>query len=348
MKKTITARPVIKIGGVSLGDGNVYIQSMLKKNADDIDGNIKQALELEEAGCDIIRAAVPERKDAVLICALKERLKIPVVADIHFDYKIALESLRAGADKIRLNPGNLEPDKRKEVARECQKRGIPIRIGINAGSLEKDILREYGVCAGALVESALRSASMLEELDFSEIVLSVKASSVKTTVEAYRLLSKKCTYPLHVGVTEAGTKRIGLIKSAVGIGSLLCDGIGDTIRISLTDEPIEEIKAAKDLLAAVGMGASPEVISCPTCGRTKIDVKGIAEKVSELVSGINRPLKIAVMGCAVNGPGEAREADAGIAGGAGCGVLFRKGEIVGKADEDKMLDALMEEIKKLL
>jgi len=340
MKKTI------KVGNVTLGDGNIYIQSMLKKPADDIAGNIKQALELQQAGCDIIRAAVPEIKDAGLIYALKGVLKIPVVADIHFDYKIALEAINAGADKIRLNPGNLKPNEREAVARECQKRKIPIRVGVNGGSLENDLLEKYGVCAEALVESALRSAKLLEEIGFSDIVLTVKSSSVKMTIDAYRLLHKKCDYPLHVGVTEAGTKRFGILKSAVGIGSLLCDGIGDTIRVSLTDEPVEEIYAAKDLLTALGLGKGAEVISCPTCGRTKVDLIKLTNEVEKLAAGIKKPIKIAVMGCVVNGPGEAREADLGIACGNGGGVLFRKGEIIKKVNEDKMLEALKEEIEK--
>jgi (E)-4-hydroxy-3-methylbut-2-enyl-diphosphate synthase len=344
---------IIKVGNVNLGDGKVYIQTMLKKPAHDIAGNVMQALELQRAGCEIIRAAVPCVRDAALIAALKESLSIPVVADIHFDYKIALEAISAGADKIRLNPGNLEPDKRRIVAEECKRRGIPIRIGINAGSLEKDLLAEYGVSAEALAESALRSAGLLEEIGFSDIVLSVKASSVKLTVGANRILHKKSAYPLHVGVTEAGSKRLGIIKSAAGIGALLCDGIGDTIRVSLTDEPVEEIHAAKDILTALGLGNKAEVISCPTCGRTNADLIKLAGEVEKLAEGLNRRLKIAVMGCVVNGPGEAREADLGVAFGgesaAGVteAVLFRKGEIIGKYSEGDVLGALKKEIEEL-
>jgi (E)-4-hydroxy-3-methylbut-2-enyl-diphosphate synthase len=341
-------RRIVKVGNVNLGDGNIYIQSMLKKPAHDIAGNIKQALELQEAGCEIIRVAVPEKSDVKLISALKERLSIPVVADIHFDYEIALESIKAGADKIRINPGNLSPDERKIVANECQKRGIPIRIGVNSGSLEKEILQKHGVCAEALVESALLSAGHLRDIGFDNIVLTVKSSDVKMTIDAYRLLHKKCDYPLHIGVTEAGTKRLGIIKSAVGIGALLCDGIGDTLRVSLTDEPVEEIYAALDILAAVGKGRGAEVISCPTCGRTKVNLIKLANEVEKLAAGIKKPLKIAVMGCAVNGPGEAREADLGIAAGDGCGVLFKKGEIIGKVSEEKMLEALKKEIEGML
>jgi (E)-4-hydroxy-3-methylbut-2-enyl-diphosphate synthase len=341
-------RRLVKAGNVTLGDGNIYVQSMLKKPAHDIEANVKQALELQQAGCEIIRAAVPEAKDAALIYALKSALKIPVVADIHFDYKIALEAVNAGADKIRLNPGNLEPDKREIVAKECQKRKIPIRIGINAGSLEKDILKKHGVSAEALVESALRSVGLLEDIGFDNIALSVKASSVKMTIDAYRLLHKRTPYPLHLGVTEAGTKRLGITKSAIGIGSLLCDGIGDTIRVSLTDEPLEEIYAALDILAAVGKGRGAEVISCPTCGRTKVDIIKLANEVEALAAGIRKPLKIAVMGCAVNGPGEAREADIGIAAGDGCGVLFKKGEVIGKVSEEKILEVFKAELMKML
>jgi (E)-4-hydroxy-3-methylbut-2-enyl-diphosphate synthase len=338
-------RKIVKVGNVTLGDGNVYIQSMLKKPADDIAGNIKQALELQEAGCEIIRAAVPEIKNAKLISALKENLKIPVVADIHFDYKIALEAINAGANKIRINPGNLEADKRKLVALECKKHGIPIRIGANAGSLEKDILSKYGVCAFALVESTIRSIKLLEEIDFTDIVLSVKASSVKMTVEANRILHRDYNYPLHVGVTEAGTKHLGIIKSAAGIGALLCDGIGDTIRVSLTDEPLEEIYAAFNILTALGLGRNAEVISCPTCGRTKADVIKLANEAEKLAKSIKKPVKIAVMGCIVNGPGEAREADIGVAFGDRQGVIFKKGEIIGKVSEENMLDVLKEELK---
>ncbi|MCL2636771.1 MAG: flavodoxin-dependent (E)-4-hydroxy-3-methylbut-2-enyl-diphosphate synthase [Oscillospiraceae bacterium] len=341
-------RKQVKVGSVTLGDGNIYIQSMLKKPAHDIEANVKQALELQEAGCEIIRAAVPEAQDAELIYALKSALEIPVVADIHFDYKIALEAINAGADKIRLNPGNLEPDKRELVARECQKRGIPIRIGVNGGSLEKDILQKHGVCAEALVESALRSVRHFEDIGFDNIVLTAKTSSVKMTIDAYRLLHKKCDYPLHVGITEAGTKRLGIIKSAVGIGALLADGIGDTIRVSLTDEPIEEIYAAFDILTAVGKGRSAEVISCPTCGRTKVDLIKLVNEVEAFAAGIKKPLKIAVMGCAVNGPGEASEADIGIACGDGFGLLFKKGEIIGKVPEEKIPRTLKKEIEEML
>ncbi|MDR2558807.1 MAG: flavodoxin-dependent (E)-4-hydroxy-3-methylbut-2-enyl-diphosphate synthase [Oscillospiraceae bacterium] len=341
-------RKRVKVGNITLGDGNIYVQSMLKKPAHDIEANVKQALELQEAGCEIIRAAVPEVKDAKLIYELKQALKIPVVADIHFEYKIALESVNAGADKIRLNPGNLEPHEREIVARECQKREIPIRIGINAGSLEKDLLQKHGVCAEALVESALRSAKMLEDIGFCDIALSVKASDVKMTIDAYRLLHKKCEYPLHLGVTEAGTKRLGILKSAVGIGSLLCDGIGDTIRVSLTDEPIEEIYAALDILKAAGKGKGAEIISCPTCGRTKIDIIKLANEIETLVTGIKKPIKIAVMGCAVNGPGEAREADIGIAAGDGSAVLFKKSKIICRITEENMLDTLKKEIEEMI
>lgn len=343
-------RKTVKVGKLILGDGNIYIQSMLKVLADDIEGNVRQALELENAGCEIIRAAVPEKRNAALIYALKKAVKIPVVADIHFDYKLALEAVAAGADKIRINPGNIgDREKIKKVTDACVKKGIPIRIGVNSGSLEKEILSEYGSpTADALVKSALGHARLLEELDFEDIVISVKSSSVKTMIQAYRTLYERCPYPLHLGVTETGTERMGLIKSAVGIGSLLCDGIGDTIRVSLTAEPVREIYTAQDLLSSVGLSDVIEVISCPTCGRTKIDILALSEKVQEAVRGkkVAKPFKIAVMGCAVNGPGEAREADIGIAGGSGEGLLFKKGQIIRKIKEEEIFAVLMEELEK--
>lgn len=342
-------RKTVKVGKLVLGDGKIYIQSMLKAPADDIEENIRQALELENAGCEIIRAAVPEKRSAALIYALKEAIKIPVVADIHFDYKLALEAIAAGADKIRINPGNIgDREKIKKVIDACKSKYIPIRIGVNSGSVEKEILSEYGSpTAEALVKSALAHTRLLEELDFEDIVISVKSSDVKITIEAYRILYESCPYPLHIGVTETGTERMGLIKSAVGIGSLLCDGIGDTIRVSLTAEPVREIYAAQDLLSAVGLSDTVEVISCPTCGRTKIDIFTLSEKVQEAVRGlkVSKPFKIAVMGCAVNGPGEAREADIGIAGGNEEALLFKKGQIIKKVKEDEIFKVLTEELK---
>lgn len=337
------------MGNLTLGDGRVYIQSMLNVPADDIEGSVRQAKELEAAGCEIIRAAVPELKNVPLISALKKALSVPVVADIHFDYRIALECVKAGVDKIRINPGNIGGrDKVKAVADACSGKNIPIRIGVNSGSLEKEILRKYGSpTPEALVESALGHVKLLNECDFDDIVISIKSSDVKRTIEAYRILSEKTEYPLHIGVTEAGTERMGLIKSAVGIGSLLCDGIGDTIRVSLTAEPIKEVYAAKDILKACGLGGGAEIISCPTCGRTRIDLIALANKVEDRLKNVDKPIKVAVMGCAVNGPGEAKEADIGIAGGNGEGLIFKKGEVLRKVPEEMLLDELMKEIEKL-
>ena len=340
----------VKVGNIMLGDGNIYVQSMLNVPASDVEGNVKQALELEQAGCEILRVSVPSINDVRLVSAIKSRISIPLVADIHFDYKIAVRCAEEGVDKLRINPGNIGSDEKvREVSEICRKKGIPIRIGVNSGSLEKDILEKYGSpCADALVESAVRHVHLLEKQDFHDIVISIKATSVPTTIEAYRKLDKLCDYPLHLGVTEAGTERMGVIKSAIGIGSLLCDGIGDTVRVSLTEDPILEIKAAKDILTAVGKNSgSVEVISCPTCGRTQIDIIDLAHKVEAAASGIHKKIKIAVMGCAVNGPGEAREADIGIAGGKGEGLIFKKGEIVRKVREEEILEALLDEIKKM-
>ena len=340
----------VKLGNLTLGDGNIYIQSMLNVPWEDTEGNVRQAVELERAGCEIVRVSVPTVEAVRLIPAIKSKISIPLVADIHFDYKIALECAKEGVDKLRINPGNIgSEEKVRAVSEACKAGGIPIRIGVNSGSVEKELLKKYGSpCADALAESAMKHAKLLEDCDFRDIVISIKASSVPVTIEAYRKLNDICDYPLHLGVTEAGTERMGLIKSAVGIGSLLCDGIGDTIRVSLTEDPLLEIKAAKDILTAVGKGKnSVEIVSCPTCGRTRIDLIGLAHKVEELTKDINKKIKIAVMGCAVNGPGEAREADIGIAGGKGEGLIFKKGEIIRKVPEDKLLSALLDEIKKM-
>ena len=339
----------VKVGDCTLDGKKIYIQSMLNIPASNIEGSVRQAVELEKAGCEIIRAAIPDMAAVKLIPAIKSAVKIPLVADIHFDYKLALESAAAGIDKIRINPGNIgDFDKVKAVAKACSEKNIPIRIGVNSGSLEKDILERYGSpTAEALVESALRHAELLERCDFNDIVISIKSSDVPAMIKGYRLLAEKTYYPLHLGVTEAGTRRMGIIKSAVGIGSLLADGIGETIRVSLTADPVEEIYAAKDILSAVGKGKGIKLVSCPTCGRTKINLIALAEKVETAVKDIDKDITVAVMGCVVNGPGEAREADVGIAGGDGCVVLFRKGEIIRKLPEDKILDALLEEIEKL-
>lgn len=340
----------VKVGNLTLGDGHIYIQSMLNVPADDIEGNVRQAKELEAAGCEIIRTAVPDIKNVELIYALKKAVEIPVVADIHFDYRIALECVAAGADKIRINPGNIgSPDRVKAVADACRSNNVPIRIGVNSGSVERELLKKYGgPTAQALAESASHHIRMLEEADFDDIVISVKSSDVKLMTESYRLIHKSYDYPLHLGVTEAGTERMGIIKSAAGIGSLLLDGIGDTIRVSLTDAPVREIYAAKDILKAVGIGGGVKIVSCPTCGRTGIDLISIAKQVEERTRDITADIKIAVMGCVVNGPGEAREADIGIAGAKGEGIIFKKGEIIRRVPEEKLVDELMSEIGKIV
>ena len=344
-KKSVTALHT-QIGG----GAPVSVQSMLNIPASDIEGSVRQAKELEAAGCQIIRAAVPDMEAVKLIAALKEAVSVPIVADIHFNYKLALESVAAGVDKIRINPGNIGDDSRvKAVADACRAKNIPIRIGVNSGSLEKHILEKYGhPTAQALCDSALYHASLLEKFDFDDIVLSMKSSDVNTMVQAYRLAAQQCDYPLHLGVTEAGTRRMGIIKSAVGIGALLVDGIGDTIRVSLTDNPVEEVYAAKDILKSLGMGEKGvRFVSCPTCGRTKIDLIGLAQQAEERLRDCKKDITVAVMGCIVNGPGEAKEADIGIAGGDGVGLIFKKGEILEKVPEDRLIDRLMEEVEKL-
>ena len=322
----------VKIGNIKIGGTNpIAVQTMLNVPVKDIAGNVAQAERVAKAGCQIVRVTVPTPADAAVVAAIKEKVDIPVVADIHFDYRAALAALDAGADKIRINPGNIGDDDRvKAVADACNARNVPIRIGVNAGSLEKEILARYGApTPEALVESAMYHVRLLEKHDFNNIVISIKSSNVPRMMAAYRLLSQQCDYPLHVGVTEAGTYRMGLIKSGMGIGGLLLDGIGDTIRVSLTDEPEKEVLAGLDILRAAGHKVpGPEIISCPTCGRTNIPVANIAQQVEEELRrrGFNRSIKIAVMGCVVNGPGEAREADIGIAGGKDEALLFIKGE----------------------
>jgi (E)-4-hydroxy-3-methylbut-2-enyl-diphosphate synthase len=341
----------VKAGNIKIGGGaDVSIQSMLNIPSTDIEGSVNQAKRLEAAGCQIIRAAIPNMDALKLIPALKEAVDVPIVADIHFNYKLALEACAAGVDKIRINPGNIGSDDRvKAVAQACKARNIPIRIGVNSGSLEKDILAKYGhPTPQALCDSALYHASLLEKFDFHDIVLSMKSSTVSTMIKAYELASQQCDYPLHLGVTEAGTERMGLIKSSAGIGSLLLHGIGDTIRVSLTADPVREVYAAKDILKALDIDKSGiQFVSCPTCGRTRIDLVKIAGEVEERLRDCNKNIKVAVMGCVVNGPGEAREADIGIAGGDGCGLVFKKGEILFKVPEDKLVDALIDEVNKL-
>ncbi len=340
----------VMVGPVPLGGGApVTVQSMLNVPSTDIPGSVAQAKRLEAAGCQILRAAIPNMAAVALIPAIKEAVQIPLVADIHFDYKLALESVAAGVDKVRINPGNIGEDSRvRAVAKACREKGVPIRVGVNSGSVEKHILAKFGgPTPEALVESALCHVSLLEKFDFTDIVVSLKASSVDSTIRAYQLMAQRCSYPLHLGVTEAGTARMGLIKSAIGIGSLLQQGIGDTLRVSLTADPVEEIAAGKDILKALGMGAGPRLVSCPTCGRTRIDLIGLAGRVEEALRGCEKDITVAVMGCAVNGPGEAREADIGVAGGVGEGLLFKKGQILRKVPEDQLLPALLEEIEKL-
>lgn len=339
----------VKVGDLLLDGKKIYVQSMLNKRSDDIEGSVVQAVELEKAGCDIVRAAIPDMEAVRLIPAIKEKVNIPLVADIHFDYRLAVAAAEAGVDKIRINPGNIGGlENVEKVVKACSPRNIPIRIGVNSGSLEKDILERYGSpTPEALVESALYHVKMLEHFDFNDIVISIKSSDVKTMIESYRLVALKCSYPLHLGVTEAGTERMGVIKSAVGIGSLLCDGIGETIRVSLTGDPVKEIAAAKDILKAVGKGNGVQLVSCPTCGRTRIDLIKTASMIEEAVKDIDKNIKVAVMGCVVNGPGEAREADIGIAGGDGCAVLFKKGEVIRKISEQDIVPELLKEIERI-
>lgn len=338
-------------GNLPIGGGEkISVQSMLNVPSYDIEGSVKQAVELEKAGCDIIRVAIPNMQAVKLIPAIKNAVKVPLVADIHFDYRLALESVAAGIDKIRINPGNIGSDDRvKAVADACRQKNIPIRIGVNSGSLEKEILAKYGSpTPEALVESALYHASLLEKFDFNDIVLSIKSSNVNTMIQAYELAAQRCDYPLHLGVTEAGTERMGLIKSAIGIGSLLQRGIGDTIRVSLTADPVKEVAAGFDILKALQLNTGGvQLISCPTCGRTRIDLIGIANEVEKRLSNCKKNITVAVMGCAVNGPGEAREADIGIAGGDSVGLIFKKGEIIRKVPENELMDCLMQEIDKL-
>ena len=341
-------RPV-KVGDCVLDGKHIYIQSMLNARSDDIEGSVKQAKELEAAGCEIIRAAIPNMEAVKLIPAIKEAVKIPLVADIHFDYRLAIEAAAAGVDKIRINPGNIgSMDRVKAVVEACRAKNLPIRIGVNSGSLEKEILAKYGSpTPEALVESAMGHAALLERFDFNDIVISIKSSDVNRMIASYRLAAEKCNYPLHLGVTEAGTERMGLIKSAVGIGSLLCDGIGETIRVSLTDEPVKEIQAAKDILKCIGKRGGVKFVSCPTCGRTRIDLIGTAKKVEEALKDSDKDITVAVMGCIVNGPGEAREADVGIAGGDGCAVIFRKDGTQRKIQEKDIVTELLAEVERL-
>ena len=341
----------IQVGCVTVGGGApVAIQSMCNTNTADVAATVSQILALEQAGCEIIRVAVPDMESAAAIGEIKKAIHIPLVADIHFDYKLALRCAEEGIDKIRINPGNIgSHDRVRAVADACRERGIPIRIGVNGGSLEKDLLAKYGgVTAEALVESAMGHVRLLNDCNFDDICISVKCSRVPVNMAAYQMLHEQTDYPLHLGVTEAGTPSMGVIKSAIGIGGLLCLGIGDTLRVSLTADPLQEIYAAKRILAAAGIRQTgPNLISCPTCGRTKYDMIPIAEEVERRLQGCTKPITVAVMGCVVNGPGEASAADVGIAGGQGEGLVFCKGKTLYKVPQEKLVDALMEEIDKL-
>ena len=340
----------VSAGGVLIGGGApVPVQSMLNVPSTDIEGSVRQAVELEKAGCQILRAAIPDMDAVRLIPAIKKAVSIPLVADIHFDYKLALEAAHAGIDKIRINPGNIGGDDRvKAVADICREKKIPIRIGVNSGSVEKSILAKYGgPTAEALCESGLYHASLLEKFDFTDIVISLKSSSVDTNIKAYERIAERCDYPLHLGVTETGTERMGIVKSSIGIGSLLQRGIGDTLRVSLTADPVREIRAGKDILRALGMLGGVQFVSCPTCGRTRIDLIGLANRVEAALENVDKDITVAVMGCVVNGPGEAREADLGVTGGDGEGLIFKKGVVIRKVPETELLVALMEEVEKL-
>lgn len=341
----------IKVGTVPVGGGApVSIQSMCNTRTDDVEATVAQIRRLAAAGCQIIRVAVPDMDAARAVGAIKDRIDIPLVVDIHFDYKLALEAIAAGADKVRINPGNIGGEDRvKAVADACRLCNIPIRIGVNGGSLEKGLLAKYGgVCPEAMVESAFGHIRLLNKFDFDDICVSLKSSSVPMTMKAYQLMRTESDYPLHIGVTEAGTVRMGTLKSAVGIGGLLAMGVGDTMRVSLSADPIEEVYAARDILKAAGIRKDgPELVSCPTCGRTRIDLIGLAGQVEERLKNITKPITVAVMGCVVNGPGEASAADCGIAGGVGEGLLFKKGQIIKKVPQEQLVDELFALIETL-
>ena len=338
----------VKIGDRVIGGGNpVLIQSMTNTKTEDVEATVQQILELEAAGCDIIRCAVPTMEAAEAISEIKKKIHIPLVADIHFDYRLAIAAIEHGADKIRINPGNIgSRDRIQAVVDAAKERNIPIRVGVNSGSLEKELVEKYhGVTAEGLVESAMDKVHIIEEMGYDNLVISIKSSDVMMCAKAHELIAQKTDHPLHVGITEAGTLYSGNIKSAVGLGIILYQGIGDTIRVSLTGAPLEEIKSAKRILKTLGLRkGGVEVVSCPTCGRTRIDLIGLANKVEAMVQDIPLDIKVAVMGCVVNGPGEAKEADIGIAGGVGVGLLIKKGEIVKKVPEDQLLDTLREEL----
>lgn len=342
----------IKIGGLIIGGGSsIAVQSMTKTETADIDDTVRQINELEKAGCQVVRCAVPDKESALALKEIKRQTNLPLVADIHFNHEYAVLAAQAGADKLRINPGNIgDLDKIKAVVNAARDHGIPIRVGVNSGSLEKEIKKKFGghITAEGLVQSALKNVKVLEKLDFTDIVVSLKATSVPLTIKAYELMSKKVDYPLHVGVTEAGIPSVGIVRSSAGIGGILAAGIGDTIRVSLTGDPLEEVRVGYEILKALELtfhGVS--IISCPTCGRTDIDVVAIAEEISERTRSIKQPLTVAIMGCEVNGPGEAADADVGLAGGRGVGLIFREGQVVRKVPEKEMVEALMDEIESM-
>lgn len=342
---------VISIGNLKIGGGHpIAVQSMTNTKTEDVQATVQQILELEAAGCDIIRVAVPSMAAAEAITDIKRQIHIPLVADIHFDYKLAIASVDHGADKIRINPGNIGSKERLEkVVQACREKNIPIRVGVNSGSLEKELLVKYGhPTPEALVESAVNQCKAIEDLGYDQLVVSIKSSDVNTSVAAYEQASIKLPYPMHLGITEAGTAWAGTIKSAVGLGALLNAGIGDTLRVSLTDAPVEEVRVGKQILKAAGLlTGGINIVSCPTCGRTEIDLIGIAKEVEKRCADLDKTIKVAVMGCVVNGPGEAKEADIGLAGGKGVGIIFKKGQLIRRAPEDELVEALMEEIEKL-
>ncbi len=349
IKRRVTKQ--INIGNLRIGGGApIAVQSMTKTDTRDVSSTVSQIKRLERAGCEVVRVAVLDTDAAIAIGHIKKKIKIPIIADVHFDYRLALKAIGSGADGLRINPGNIGGRlKVNEIVTASRDRGIPIRIGVNAGSLERDLLEKYKhPTPEALVESAERHIRILEDLDFTAIKVSLKASDVLKTVETYRLFSERFRYPLHIGISEAGPSFSGTIKSAVGLGILLSEGIGDTIRVSLTADPVEEVRVAYEILKSLHLRqAGPEIISCPTCGRCQIDIRGIVRRVEAGIKDINKDIKVAVMGCVVNGPGEAREADIGIAGGKGVGILFKQGKVVKKLKERELLDTLMREIKKL-
>lgn len=340
----------VKVGRVTLGgDAPVRVQSMTNTNPHDVAATVEQVRRLEEAGCEMVRLAVPDEEAVRALRDIRKEVDVPIVADIHFDHRLALGALEAGADKLRINPGNIGGrDKVEAVARAAKERGVPIRVGVNSGSIRRDFLKKYGPTAEAMVESALEEVRILEEVGFQDIVISLKASDVPRTVRAYELIADRVPYPLHIGITEAGTVRSGSVRSAVGLGILLWEGIGDTVRVSLSGDPVEEVRVAYEILKSLDLRRrGAKVVACPTCGRAEIDVASLAERVERALEGLERPLTVAVMGCVVNGPGEAKEADVGVAGGRRGGVVFREGKVVRRVEEEEIFDALMEEIGKI-